>query len=85
MSSDVYYRIFDTGDGMKLITLQDFDESDYNPSKYVLPVKFYDKKYAKQIMRKITYGLNDEEYLRGVLDGITIADRDDVVIDYGSE
>ena len=81
--SDLYYRILETDSGYTVATLQSFDENDYSPEQYAIPVKIYDENLAHEIQRKMSYDHHDEEFVRGVVEGVLLMRQDSVEYDPG--
>lgn len=77
----VYYRIIDTEDGYAVEKLSESLETSYAPADFALPVKIYDKELAQEVWRKMTYGEHDEHFVRGVVEGILLMNRDSVEYD----
>lgn len=59
--NEIYYRIYNTADGWKIVTMQWFDEYDYDQSKFYTDHKFHTYEQADQFMQKHHIG----EYTHG--------------------
>jgi hypothetical protein len=55
--NDPYYRIYNSGDDWNIVTMQWFDEYDYDQSKFYSDTKFLSYEQADQFMQKHHIGL----------------------------
>jgi len=84
-----YFRLKEDSDGnIETIAFSDNNDTDDvefldEGERFALPVKIYNKEKAKALVRKLTFGHHDEEFARGVREGIFIAQQEDAEIDYG--
>lgn len=82
-----YYRILDSdseNESQYVVSHRSLDMRDVDSEKLAIPVKIYDMNLAYQIQRKMTYGHHDEEFVRGLVEGILLQRQDSVEYDAGN-